>query len=92
MNPIKTRKILIKIRDIEKEIEDLKAIRLKLASTEYKSATISSGGGSKSYTRMDMPQLESTISELMSELDQYRRMLFGYGKGTSKTSYISWGD
>lgn len=48
---------------------------MELASSEFVSATLSSGGGSKSYTRQNIGQLNEAISELVKELNQYRRIV-----------------
>lgn len=69
------RKILTRIQNLERDIETLKQVRMDLASSEFVSATLSSGGGSKSYTRQNIGQLNEAISELVKELNQYRRMV-----------------
>lgn len=69
------RKILTRIQNLERDIETLKQVRMDLASSEFVSATLSSGGGSKSYTRQNIGQLNDAISELVKELNQYRRMV-----------------
>lgn len=75
MTIIQKRKILTRIQNLERDIETLKQVRLDLASSEFVSATLSSGGGSKSYTRQNIGQLNETISELIKELNQYRNMI-----------------
>jgi len=69
------RKLLKKIVKIESEIEQLKDIRSKLASSEFASATMSSGSGSRSYTRMDVGKISETISTLQTELKNTRKLL-----------------
>ena len=51
INTSQKRKILTKIQSISKDIEILKQVRLEVATSGYASATLSSGGGSQSYTR-----------------------------------------
>lgn len=47
----------------------------------YASASISSGGGSKSYTRYTPDQFTSLINELLKELRQYKNLLL-FGNAT----------
>lgn len=51
MQTIQKRKILRRISEVESDIEELKKTRAEIAKTGYASASMSSGGGSKSYTR-----------------------------------------
>ena len=69
------RKLLQRIVDTEKELAQLKEIRLKLASAEYASASMSSGGGSKSYTRADIGKITEAIEALQNELQSNRALL-----------------
>ena len=48
---------------------------MEVGTNGYASATLSSSGGSKSYTRVDLDKLTSLIKELQRELDQYRNLL-----------------
>lgn len=69
------KKIMKKIVGLERDIEALKAARIEIATNGYASATMSSGGGSKSYTRLDLDKISSLISELLKELDEWRNLL-----------------
>ena len=69
------RKLLQRIVDTEAELKALKDIRMKLASAEYTSASMSSGGGSKSYTRADIGKITETIEALTVELKSNRALL-----------------
>ena len=71
------RKVLIRIQEIEVELSQLKDARQKLVSGGYASASISSGGGSRSYTAMDVSKISETIADLVEELKQLRAMLGG---------------
>lgn len=73
------RKILIRIQEIEKETSDLKDVRAQLLANPYQSASISSGGGSKSYTVADSEKLSTAIAELTEELKQLRALLSNDG-------------
>lgn len=85
------RKILQRIVDIQNEISELRKVRITLASSEFASASMSSGGGSKSYTRADIGRIETAIKSLTKELKDLRKLLAGTPKGTPKkilTVYI----
>ena len=69
------RKILQRIVVIEADIDALKKARTEIAANGYASATLASGGGSRSYTRLDISKLTEAISALTSELKQLRSML-----------------
>lgn len=87
------RKILKKIANIEHDIQELECVRLQLAKSEFASASMSSGGGSKSYTRMDIAKVSKTISELKSELKNTRKLLNGENQALGKpiyTVYVGW--
>ena len=71
------RKLLTRIAEVESDIEELKKARSEIAKNGYASATMSSGGGSKSYTRLDLSKITEAISALTSELKQLRAMLSG---------------
>lgn len=75
MDTTRKRKILERIQIIESDINELKRVRMEVGTNGYASATISSSGGSKSYTRVDLDKLTSLIKELQRELEQYRNLL-----------------
>ena len=75
MTITQTRKVLQRIADIEKDIEELKKCRSEIAKNGYASATMSSGGGSKSYTHLDLSKITEAISALTSELKQLKAMI-----------------
>ena len=66
------RKTLQRIAVLESDIEKLKQVRVEIAQTGYSSATLSSGGGSKSYTRLDISKITEAINALTSELKRLR--------------------
>ena len=76
------RKILQRIAVVESDIDALKKARTEIAANGYASATLASGGGSKSYTRLDISKLTEAISALTTELKQLRGML---GTGGNQT-------
>lgn len=75
------RKVLQRISETEADIAELKRCRKEIASNGYASATTSSGGGSKSYTRLDLAKITDAISALSTELRQLRAMLGGGNQG-----------
>lgn len=71
------RKVLQRISDIENDIAELKKTRQEVASSGYASATVSSGGGSRSYTRSDISKITEAISALTSEMKKLKALLAG---------------
>lgn len=55
----------------------MKKARQEVASSGYASATVSSGGGSRSYTRSDISKITEAISALISEMKKLRALLAG---------------
>lgn len=87
MNTEQTKKILTRIKTIETDLDQLRDVRTRLASSEYVSATLASGGGSRSYTRADLSKISQVITELVNELKSLRKILAG-GTG-GQPSYIT---
>jgi len=75
MTVIQQKKILTRIQQIEQDIEGLKQARVEAAMNGYASATISSAGGSKSYTRIDADKITNIIQQLQKELHQLQGLL-----------------
>lgn len=69
------RKILTRISEIDADLTELKRVRAEIAKNGYASATMSSGGGSRSYTRLDLSKITEAISSLTSELKKMRSLL-----------------
>lgn len=64
-----------------------KAINL-LADNPTASASISAGGGSKSYTRVDLPRLSEELRKVEAELAEFRDSVSG-GLGFG-VNYARW--
>lgn len=79
MTTLQKRKVLQRMSEVENDIAELKRCRLEIAKTGYSSASMSSTGGSRSYTRMDIGKITQAISALTSELKQLRAMLKNVG-------------
>lgn len=75
-----TKKIIQRIADLEVSIDTLKKGRIEALLNGYASATISTSGGSKSYTRLTPDQFTQVINELLKELTQWKNLLVT-GKG-----------
>lgn len=82
------KKILKKIQLLESDIEKLEKVRIDLLSSGYASASMSSGGGSRSYTRMDVDKITNSIQILKSEVKSLKKILNGSNKSTPKTINI----
>ena len=79
MTVLQQKKILVRIAQIEEDIDLLKKARLDAVANGFASATISTSGGSKSYTRLTPAQITNVIDELLKELEQLRSLL-AHGK------------
>jgi len=88
MTTVQKRKILMRMSEVEADIEELKRCRAEIAKTGYASATMSSGGGSKSYTRLDISKITEAISALTSELKKLRAMLTGNSSSLWKNVHV----
>lgn len=70
-------RILERISEVSKDIEELKRVRIEIARGGTASASLSAGGGSKSYTRLDLGIITNLIRELEVELTKLRARLNG---------------
>lgn len=75
MTVYQKKKVLKKIEEIKENIEVLREARLEAMLNGYASASISSGGGSKSYSRFTPEQYSTLIAELERELKQYMSLI-----------------
>ena len=75
-----SKKILKRIQACEADIETLREVRTKLGTAEFASATMSSGGGSRSYTRADFAKISTLINDLEREIIKLRKLLATAGK------------
>ena len=79
MTTVQKRKVLQRMSEVEQDLEELKRCRTEIAKNGYASATMSSGGGSRSYTHLDLSKITEAISALTSELKKLRAMLKNVG-------------
>lgn len=80
------RTVLRRIQVLQEDIERLREARMKIAECGFASASLASGGGSKSYTRLDVAKISELISQLTSELAANRALLTG--SSASAPSYV----
>ena len=88
MTTAQKKKVLERIVALSKDIQALKNARLEVGLNGYASASLSSGGGSKSYTRLDLDKLTGLINELKAELEQNRNLLRLNSSNPMMTTYI----
>ena len=69
------RSALQRMQTAERDLAELRRVRTELAKSGYASASISSGGGSKSYTRADVSKVTDAIRNLVREIAALRSML-----------------
>ena len=79
MTTVQKRKVLQRMSEVEQDLAELKRCRTEIAKNGYASATMSSGGGSRSYTHLDLSKITEAISALTSELKKLRAMLKNVG-------------
>ena len=79
MNTTLIKKIMLKVQNLESQIEEIERTIFEISANGYASATISSSGGSKSYSRLDLPKLESLLNHLKNEKRQYQTFLSNGG-------------
>lgn len=79
MADIRTRQTLSRIAEVETDLREARRVRREILASGSSSASISSGGGSKSFTRLDLDKVSALIAELTRELQALRAMLAGGG-------------
>ena len=70
MTTIQRKKILQRMIVIEHDIAELQRARMKVALDGVASASLSSTGGSKSFTKLDLNQIQSLIDDLRKEFNE----------------------
>lgn len=77
MSNLVNQKMLTRIAELSNDIEVLRRVRIEIAAGGTASATLSAGGGSKSYTKLDLDKVNRLIALLGSELKALRSRLAG---------------
>lgn len=72
-------KYLERIAQVSSDLETLRRVEMEIAAGGTASASLSSGGGSKSYTRLDLGKIAELIRSREAELVQLRSRLNGQG-------------
>ena len=75
MTTYQKRQICERIAQTEADLATMRRVRMEVAASGFASATLASGGGSKSYTRHDLGQILRFISALETELKGLRKLL-----------------
>lgn len=81
MTTARKKQILVRIATLQRDIDVLKRVRMEVLSSGYASATLSTSGGSRSYTRLDVAKITETLAELQDELGKTRALLSGSDGG-----------
>ena len=68
---------LERIAQVSGDIETLRRVEMEVAASGTASASLSAGGGSKSYTRLDLPSVHALIRQKEAELAALRSRLAG---------------
>lgn len=90
MTTSQKRTILSRIAECQRDIGELRRVRMELAATGTASATVSGGAGSKSYTRLDIGKINELIAELTREISQLRNLLAGRVANPMEQHIICW--
>ena len=75
MTTTQKRQIIERIAQTEADLATMRRVRMEVAASGFSSATLASGGGSKSYTRQDIARIIMLISAMEGELRGLRRLL-----------------
>ena len=75
MTTSQKRQIIERIAQTEADLATMRRVRMEVAASGFASATLASGGGSKSYTRHDIASILQLISALEREVQGLRKLL-----------------
>lgn len=75
MTTTRKRQIIERIAQTEADLATMRRVRMEVAASGFASATLASGGGSKSYTRHDISSILQLISALEREVQGLRKLL-----------------
>ena len=84
------KKILSKISKLEADIDEIEKVRKNIALGGTSSASLGSGGGSKSYTRLSPSELTTLIDKLKRDIEGYKRLLNGNSASPFKTTFFTY--
>lgn len=75
MTTTQKRQIIERIAQTEADLATMRRVRMEVAASGFSSASLASGGGSKSYTRLDLARILQLISALENEVKGLRKLL-----------------
>ena len=87
MTSSQKRQILERIAQTEADLATMRRVRMEVAASGFASASLASGGGSKSYTRLDLARILQLISALEKEVMVLRRLLAPASAVQTSTTY-----
>lgn len=71
------RRLLERISEVTDDLDELRRVRREIVKGGTASASLSAGGGSKSYTRLDLGVVTNLIRAAEVEINQLRARLNG---------------
>ena len=87
MTSSQKRQIIERIAQTEADLATMRRVRMEVAASGFASASLASGGGSKSYTRLDLARILQLISALENEVKGLRRLLAPASTVQPSTTY-----
>lgn len=75
MTIVMKKRILQRMQTLEHDIDALKRAQIEIATNGFASASLSSQGGSKSWTRLNLKDLTDLLRELTMELTKLQNLL-----------------
>lgn len=87
MTTSQKRQIIERIAQTEADLATMRRVRMEVAASGFASASLASGGGSKSYTRLDLARIILLISALENEVKGLRKLLAPVSTVQPSTTY-----
>lgn len=87
MTTSQKRQLLERIAQTEADLATMRRVRMEVAASGFASASLASGGGSKSYTRLDLARILRLTSSLEKEVMGLRRLLAPVSTVQPSTTY-----
>lgn len=87
MTTSQKRQIIERIAQTEADLATMRRVRMEVAASGFASASLASGGGSKSYTRLDLARILQLISSLENEVRCLRKLLAPASAVQTTTTY-----
>jgi hypothetical protein len=87
MTTSQKRQIIERIAEAEADLSTMRRVRMEVAASGFASASLASGGGSKSYTRLDLARIIQLISAMEKEVMGLRKLLAPASAVQPSTTY-----